>query len=41
MNTVDKTRKTLTVNKDETISIDEIIKRKGFVDNLTIKIWNK
>ena len=35
MNAVNKTRKNLTVNKDETISIDEIIKGKDLVDNLT------
>ena len=35
MNVVNKTRKNLTVNKDETISIDEIIKGKDLVDNLT------
>ena len=35
MNAVNKARKNLTVNKDETISIDEIIKGKDLVDNLT------
>ena len=35
MNSVNKARKNLTVNKDETISIDEIIKGKDLVDNLT------
>ena len=35
MNAVNKARKNLTVNKDETILIDEIIKGKDLVDNLT------
>ena len=35
MNAVNKARKNLTVNKDETISIDEIIKGKDLLDNLT------
>ena len=35
MNTVNKIRKTLTVNKEGTISIDEIIKGQDLVHNLT------
>ena len=35
LNTVNKIRKTLTVNKEGTISIDEIIKGKDLVFNLT------
>ena len=35
LNTVNKVRKTLTVNKEGTISIDEIVKGKDLVHNLT------